>query len=474
MNHRVAVGRPERGNTRLAWAGITRSAARPRSVLLFGILAAAAALRIAAADNDLWLDEIWSILWLQSVDHPIDVLRITHDNNHILNTLYLALIGPERSEIAYRGLALVSGMALLVALGVVAKHHARSAELFVVGIAALSTPLVLYGSEARGYAPAALFAVLAFLQMKQREMERAGAAARFGVWVVAGLLSHLSFIYVYLALFGWSLVRVARGDLSSRSWATVMRFHALPIMMLAVLAVWVSRMSVGSGREHPAGSAALVAAQELLGMPGGMPAAILSAFVVLAAATFACVSLWRRGSDEWVFFLLLAIAPAAVILWFQPVLVYPRYFFVLAPFALLLIGYTLAEIWRTGRTGQVLAVMGAGLIAVGQVPALASLLTDGRGHYRDLLSHVATETETDEIRIAGYHDAMVHDVLRHYERVLPGDKRLRFIPKGAAQTAEWYVGGPDAPEPAPAGFQLVRVFPGRTAVQQWHLYRGAH
>lgn len=98
----------------------------------------------------------------------------------------------------------------------------------------------------------------------------------------------------------------------------------------------------------------------------------------------------------------------------------------------------------------------------------------GRGHYRDLLSHVAAETETDVIRIAGYHDAMVHDVLRYYERVLPGDKRLRFIPKGAAQTYEWYVGGPDAPEPAPDGFQLVRVFPGRTAVQQWHLYRGAH
>src|SRR5262245_13235367 len=52
------------------------------------------ALIVAAAVGDLWLDEIWSIRIAQAVSIPTEIVtRFHHDNNHVLNTLFLWLVG---------------------------------------------------------------------------------------------------------------------------------------------------------------------------------------------------------------------------------------------------------------------------------------------------------------------------------------------------------------------------------------------
>ena len=67
------------------------------SILIIGI-----ALRIAAAFQPLWLDEIWSLSLAESIQRPWEVFAIHHLNNHPLNTLYLWLLGYGRSTITYR------------------------------------------------------------------------------------------------------------------------------------------------------------------------------------------------------------------------------------------------------------------------------------------------------------------------------------------------------------------------------------
>jgi hypothetical protein len=331
---------------------------------------------------------------------------------------------------------------------------------------------VYYGSEARGYAPAALFAVLAFRNLRNDQRIELGTVAWFGMWVIAGFLSHLSFVYVYLAMFGYSLYRLTKRRLSYASISKVATFHMLPLGMLLVLAWWVSKMSIGADREYAASSAALVAARELVGVPGGKAAAVSAALVLVGMAGYACMRMRSRGSDEWVFFLLLGIAPAVVLWWFSPSLVYPRYFFVLTPFALLLVAYALADLWARGKCGRLAAVCCVCLYALGQIQPVRSLLTDGRGQYQSLLSYVALETAGDVISIGGYDDGMVNAVLQHYKRTLPANKHLRFVPHtAAAEEFEWYVGGPDARKPAPEALRLVKVFPGMAVEQQWHLYR---
>src|SRR6185436_17670860 len=47
----------------------------------------AAVLRLAAARGNLWLDEIWTLYLLGTIEAPLQIVTtLTHDNNHILNS----------------------------------------------------------------------------------------------------------------------------------------------------------------------------------------------------------------------------------------------------------------------------------------------------------------------------------------------------------------------------------------------------
>ena len=74
---------------------------------LLVIAGCAAILRLAAAANDLWFDEIWS-LWLiaSEAQAPWDLFRggMRHDNNHLLNSLYLFWLPPHLPPLTYRPL----------------------------------------------------------------------------------------------------------------------------------------------------------------------------------------------------------------------------------------------------------------------------------------------------------------------------------------------------------------------------------
>jgi hypothetical protein len=81
-------------------------------IILTVCLIAAAVLRIFAAFNDFWLDEIWSLQFAREVDSAWDIIAETpHDNNHILNTLYLYSIGYQHNWVWYRLLAVAAGTA---------------------------------------------------------------------------------------------------------------------------------------------------------------------------------------------------------------------------------------------------------------------------------------------------------------------------------------------------------------------------
>ena len=82
-------------------------ASRTRLASLLAIVGCAAILRLAAAANDLWFDEIWS-LWLiaRETKVPWDLFRggMRHDNNHLLNSLYLFWLPHHRPLAADRWL----------------------------------------------------------------------------------------------------------------------------------------------------------------------------------------------------------------------------------------------------------------------------------------------------------------------------------------------------------------------------------
>lgn len=79
---------------------------------LIGLSGLALILRLAAAQGELWLDEIWSLTLISGLQRWWDVFwRISHDNNHFLNSAWLLIAGPEASVLTRRAFSIALGVA---------------------------------------------------------------------------------------------------------------------------------------------------------------------------------------------------------------------------------------------------------------------------------------------------------------------------------------------------------------------------
>lgn len=123
-------------------------------VVLGAILAVAACLRGAASCGDLSLDEVWT-LWMidELVRSPLDLVRgsMLHDNNHLLNSAWLLLLGPHRPAILYRLPAIVAGTASVYVAWIFGRSRCAASAVACAGVTAIDHVLVHAGSEARGY-----------------------------------------------------------------------------------------------------------------------------------------------------------------------------------------------------------------------------------------------------------------------------------------------------------------------------------
>src|SRR3954453_8303311 len=110
------------------------------------------ALRIAAAQGGLWTDEAWSVIYAAQARNAAGVfLRINHDNNHHLNSLWLQAVGMGAPPWLARLPALFPWTANVVVAALLARGTSRTAGIVAAFLFALSPAMVTLGSEARGY-----------------------------------------------------------------------------------------------------------------------------------------------------------------------------------------------------------------------------------------------------------------------------------------------------------------------------------
>jgi hypothetical protein len=156
---------------------------------------AGAALRVIAARGGLWTDEAWSVIYaMQAVDPAGVFLRINHDNNHHLYSLWLQAIGPAASPLLARAPAIAAGSLCVVAAAVLAGRRSRIAGLVAGLLFAVSPMLVAIGSEARGYSMMLLAALILFLIVDDALDGRPLRGARWwlGLLALVGMFSHLT------------------------------------------------------------------------------------------------------------------------------------------------------------------------------------------------------------------------------------------------------------------------------------------
>jgi len=420
--------------------------ARREAHLLYSIAAfavvAGAALRLAAARGDLWLDEIWSLLLTHDADGPLGVFtRLHHDNNHHLNTLWMMLLGPSHSPLAYRALSVAAATGALAWLAARPLRRGPVDSAATGILLAFSYVLVHYGSEARGYSLAIFFAVAAYQAL---DLYLARGEARWAVLFAAagvlGVSSHLTFAFPLAGLLAWAAADLYSGGGSVRTRLARAAPLAVPPVALAILwAVDLHRLVIGGGPEYDVTAVLRELARATHGVPPG-PAELLL-LMTLGAVVWEMAALVRARDPRALFFAVAFLAPAGVLAWRRPDFLAPRYFVVLVPFALLLAGSALARLARAGRGGGLAAAAALAAFVATNAPALLRLVEVGRGQYAAAIEVMLAASSGAAVSVGSDHDWRNLVVLQYHAQRVAGGERIVYFPKRRwwPEGPEWYV-----------------------------------
>ncbi len=200
-------------------------------------------LRCLAARGGLWLDEAWSAVFAHDSATPAGVLlHINHDNNHHLNTLWLQSVGPDAPPMVQRALSIVSGTASIPVAAIIAARRSSAAAIIAAVAFALSPFLLIYGAEARGYAPM-LFAFVTAIALVGRWLadETSRPATGLAIAALLGCLAQATMIFGLTALGLWALADRSR----VRSLATTIRLFT-PTAIVTLLLVTLASAAAAS------------------------------------------------------------------------------------------------------------------------------------------------------------------------------------------------------------------------------------
>jgi hypothetical protein len=357
------------------------------AILLLGI-----ALRLRGVFTDFWLDEIWGLrIALDAPSWLALITRIHADTNHPLVSIYMRAIGPVQHWEWYRAFSLLCGIGTMLLI------RDRTYRI----LAALSFPLIIYSSEARGYAPAAFFLLLAYVTRRRLV---------FGIAIILAILSHLSAVAVYLGFL------VARRD-----W----KLHVLP----CAFGIWYFFVKV----RHL--------------VPGGGPRWTPDPFVLsigiltLAIVVIEIVRRARARDAEALFFAVaIIVGPLIAAASYRCPCVLPRHFFVCMPFVLILFASFFERVPKWGVAVFIL------LNAIQIVP----FMIYGRGQYDRALHDISGTVGGD----SAFRDRMLIDfynpslrygaprpewLLIENPRPIAGYELYGMYPYGGVSGWTWYV-----------------------------------
>jgi hypothetical protein len=141
------------------------------------------ALRMAAARGGMWTDEAWSVVFAAQARDPLGIfLRINHDNNHHLNSLWLQAIGMHASSMLARAPAILAGTLTIPAAALLFARRSSAGAIAAAALFAISPIMVTYGSEARGYA-SMILATIIMIWLVTNSVE--GHAKSSTQWLIA-------------------------------------------------------------------------------------------------------------------------------------------------------------------------------------------------------------------------------------------------------------------------------------------------
>lgn len=335
---------------------------------------------------------------MRPVTSPGEILwGVNHDNNHVLNSLWIYLVGVDARSMTLRALAIICGAATVA---VAATAGRRPAALAFALMTAVSVTFVHFGSEARGYA-GLMFSIVAAIVAYERwhAGDERSAPWILGGAIALGVLSHLTMLAAGAAVGFASLVSLLR---RGRPWrdteARFLRlirpalFLTMPVLLAQFWGVIQSGFTVGgidpfTWPDAVDGYGRLLSAT--LGLPESTPTslALLSAGGVLALTGFAV----RRTGSEHRFILgciTLLLLPGTMAMARLPNLGFPRYHLLSGVVLLWLVAHLTGAAWRRGGFARIIGCATLIFILTGSALRLAQESGE-RGRYSEAIAHMA-------------------------------------------------------------------------------------
>jgi Dolichyl-phosphate-mannose-protein mannosyltransferase len=161
---------------------------------------------MAAARGGMWTDEAWSVVFAARARDPLGIfLRINHDNNHHLNSLWLQAIGMHAPSMLARAPAILAGTLAIPAAASLFARRSTAGAIAAAALFAISPIMVTYGSEARGYATMILATIIMIWLVTNSVEGRAKSGTRWLIALTAalGVLSHLTMLAPVVLLTLW-------------------------------------------------------------------------------------------------------------------------------------------------------------------------------------------------------------------------------------------------------------------------------
>ncbi len=367
-----------------------------------------------------------------------------HDNNHHLNSLWLWFCSGETASWLLRLPSLLAGSATPLLGACLLRRHGRLEALLGAGLLAGNALLVLMGSEARGYALAVFFCLLALLALERQLRQPCWwAAMGCGLALLLGLLAQLTFLYVWAGIGVWSLWRLGRrhGLGGALAWQLAC-LYTLPLLGFGLL-YWLDlrHLQIGGAEPGDLPGVLLAAASQLLGGPQtGLSAWMFAAFsscLLLAGMLWLMV---RRQSDWLLPLVGMVLAPACVLLVWQPPFMFVRYWTLPIVLGLLLLARVLAALWRQGWSGRVGVLAVLLLVLAGNARQLVRLHAYGRGSYAAALQAIVEASDEEKIVLASDYDFRNQKLIKfHQARIDMRGKELRYLRESAPQRPDWFI-----------------------------------
>lgn len=437
-----AVLNQDEGNAELAGM---RPHSRWFTAGLICLSLAALAVRLYAASDAFWLDEIIAyFLAMNEVHSARDIFFGIKIEHHFLVTLEMWLAGDRLNWLWYRLPSVLAGTGMIIVSGRIAARRLRTGTALVIAaMVSVSYPIVVYSSEARGYAPAAFFSLLAFSALDSWLTRRSrNALATYWLAMITAVFYHSTAVCVLLSLGLWSVAREYRKEKGILRLARNLTItHGLIVSVLGILYITVMRhWQTMGGDIQPLLQVINDTVSFAMGAPAG---AMLSPMVLPITAGLIATGAWANKtylhSGIWIFHIsLLLVAPAIMLIASSRQYVYVRYFLIMFPFFYLMIGEIFDKFATRGTLPGIAVILLATGIIAGNCLMTADFLRTGRGGYLKAVQYMADRTPWPEIIVGGDHDFRNETTIRFYSRYLPPTRRITYL-----RQEDWPTEGPD-------------------------------